>query len=778
MGKIFPKNKYTSFFNRQIKDRAFTLPVWKSVAFSDNFLKIAVALLALVTFFFLLRLAGPHIAPAAQPLVGWTLVAVLLIFKRIEKFKKPPLRIMFILVGTFITLRYLLWRTTETLVYTGPLDFIGMAALYFAELYAIIAHFLGMFTNIWPLENKPVPLPEDTSLYPSVDVLIPTYNESEDIVKITATAALNIDYPKDKLNIHILDDGATVAKRNDPKTSQSTWERHYTLRRVARELGVNYITRESNAKAKAGNLNHGIRHTRSDLILALDCDHVPTKDILKNTVAWFLKDEKLAFVQTPHFFINPSPIEKNLAMFQDAPGENELFYRSMHIGLDFWNSSYFCGSAAVLRRKYLEEVGGISGETITEDCETAFSLHKRGYSSVYIPRPVVCGLSPETFDDLILQRSRWAQGMTQIFVLKNPMLTKGLKLPQRLCYFNCCLFWFFGVTRFIFFIAPALFLLFGMKVYFASLDQVLSYALPHIIGGVILMDFLYGKFRWPFFSELFESIQSLFLMRVVFSVLANPRKPSFKVTPKGKNLENEVLSGLSLPFFLMSLILFIAIPVAAMKWFKYPLYRDVIIITFGWCIFNFSLAMACFGAFFEKRQMRRHHRLWAKGKALIFFTRLKETLEADIQDISMSGIGLSFKLNLPLVPKEHITFETRDCYGERYEMEARMQRIIREGDQYTCGCEFMISDAEQSARAVNFAYGDSQRWVDFWERKTKSANPLWTLLFIIQMMVKGLKASTIALFEFILFPIRDYIRAVIQRLEKRLVRKIEAPLAN
>ncbi|HCZ10740.1 MAG TPA: cellulose synthase catalytic subunit (UDP-forming), partial [Nitrospiraceae bacterium] len=367
-------------------------------------------------------------------------------------------------------------------------------------------------------------------------------------------------------------------------------------------LGVNYITRETNIKAKAGNLNHAMNHTSSDLILVLDCDHVPARDILSNTVGWFLKDEKLAFIQTPHFFINPTPIEKNMAIFNDAPSENEMFYRGNHLGLDSWNSSFFCGSAAVLKRKYLEEVGGISGETVTEDCETAFSLHKKGYSSVYISRPMVCGLSPDTFNDFILQRSRWAQGMTQILILNNPLFTKGLKFYQRLCYFNNCFFWFFGMSRFIFYIAPAAFLIMGLKVYFASVNQVLAYAVPHVIATVILMDFFYGKFRWPFFSELFESIQSLFLLPVVFGVLANPRKPTFKVTPKGKSLENDFLSGLALPFFLLCAVLLTAVPMALVKWFKYPLYRDVIAITLVWCLLNLSLAMASFGAFFEKRQ--------------------------------------------------------------------------------------------------------------------------------------------------------------------------------
>jgi cellulose synthase (UDP-forming) len=700
-----------------------------------------------------------------QYILGWGMVFVLIIFNKIERFKKPPLRILFVLLAVFINIRYLYWRTTETLVFENAADTIGTLLLYGAEVYALSLHFLGIFANIWPQEAKIMPLPEDTALYPSVDVLIPTYNESIEIVKITVIASLNIDYPKDKLHIHILDDGATIAKRNNPDSSASAWERHYDLRRMARDLGVNYITRERNVQAKAGNLNHALYHTDSDLVIVLDCDHVPAKDILKNTVGWFLKDEKLAFVQTPHFFINANPIEKNIDVLGDAPSEHEMFYRANHPGMDFWNSSFFCGSAAILRRTYLEEVGGISGETITEDCETAFSLHRKGYNSIFISRPMVCGLSPETFDDFILQRSRWAQGMTQLMVLNNPLFTKGLKFYQRLCYFNNAFFWLFGISRFIFFVAPTAFLLFGLHVYFASVNQVLAYAVPHIISSILLTDFFYGKYRWPFMGELFESIQSLFLMPVVLAVILNPRKPSFKVTPKGKNLENESLSGLTLPFYIMCLVLFSAIPMAVMKWYKFPLFRDVIFVTICWTMFNFSMAMAAFGAFFERRQIRRHHRMWAKGKLLVYLPRLKQTVEGSIQDISLSGIGISFSLPFPLKPHEHIQLEARDSFGERYTMEARIQRAIPKGDNtYVCGTEFLIRSEEDYATSIRFVYSDSQRWVDYWNRNTVKASPFKVLIFIVKMSLKGYKTIVHASFIFVFSPLRLLFKHVAARL--------------
>ncbi len=724
-------------------------------------------LLLAAALYLFLHLTRVYLPPRDQFAIGWSLVLALLVLSRLERAGKPPLRIIFIALSAFLSIRYAVWRTTETLVYTGPLDFAGMLALYAAEMYAIVLHLLGAFTNVWPLESKIMPLPADPASYPSVDVFIPTYNEPIDIVRVTATAALNLDYPKDKLRVFILDDGATAAKRKDPRTGPAAWERYYAFKGLAAELGAGYIARERNDKAKAGNLTHALNHTGSDLVLVLDCDHVPARDLLKNTAGWFLKDEKVAFVQTPHFFINPNPIEKNMSIFKDAPSENDMFYRGIHPGLDLWNASYFCGSAALLRRRCLEEIGGIRGETITEDCETALSLHRRGYKSVFIPRPMVCGLSPETFDDLILQKSRWAQGMAQILVLSNPLFAKGLTPYQRLCYFNSCFYWFFSFSRVIFYMAPAAFLLLNLKVYFASVPQVLAYAIPHVAGSVMLTGFLYGRFRWPLFSEFFEGIQSLFLVPVVFSVLANPRKPAFHVTPKGKSLDEAFISGFALPFLLLTSVLILAIPAAVVKWFHYPAYRDITAITFVWCVLNLFLAIASFGAFFESKQVRRHHRLWSSSKTLVFLPRLNLALEARMEDISLSGVGLAFTLDRPLEPYETLILETRNSYGKKFRIEARVQRHARRGDEYVCGCEFLKSDKKVSSEAIELVYGDSQRWADFWGQKTKPAETAWVAGFLFRSVLRGARLLLVAAGPLIVAPALARARSWARRLAAR-----------
>ncbi|MEK7846325.1 MAG: glycosyltransferase, partial [Nitrospinota bacterium] len=296
---------------------------YKPETFRQTAIYLALSVSIIIIIFFSDKLMNiPH-----EILTGWGLLCLAFILNKMESFKNTPGRLFFIFITALISIRYFFWRTFETLIYTGPLDLIGMALIYSAECYAITIHILGMFINVLPLNRSPLPLPDNPSDLPTVDVFIPTYNESEEIVRLTVTAATHIDYPKEKIYIHILDDGSTFAKRNNHDTSHSAWERHYSFKRMASELGVNYITREDNSHAKAGNLNNALKNTHGDIILFLDCDHVPTRDILKNTVGFFINDVKLFLVQMPHFFINPTTVEKNIGSFSSAPGENDMFYQ-------------------------------------------------------------------------------------------------------------------------------------------------------------------------------------------------------------------------------------------------------------------------------------------------------------------------------------------------------------------------------------------------------------------------------------------------------------------
>lgn len=146
--------------------------------------------------------------------------------------------------------------------------------LLFAETYAWIVLVLGYFQVVWPLNRQPVPLPKDMSLWPSVDIFVPTYNEDLNVVKNTIYASLGIDWPKDKLNIWILDDGGREE-----------------FRQFAQNVGVKYIARTTHEHAKAGNINNALKYAKGEFVSIFDCDHVPTRSFLQMTMGWFLKEK-------------------------------------------------------------------------------------------------------------------------------------------------------------------------------------------------------------------------------------------------------------------------------------------------------------------------------------------------------------------------------------------------------------------------------------------------------------------------------------------------------
>ena len=545
-------------------------------------------------------LAFQPVGSDVQLIVSTLTIIFLYVITRIGS--KGPWRYIALATTSIIVLRYVYWRTTSTLPpIDDPVSFVPGIILYLAEMFCIFMFFVSVFVVSDPITRKPPREQEDKDL-PNVDVFVPSYNENKEILSLTLAAAAAMDYPKDKLHVYLLDDGGTDQKRNhpDPEIAEAANERARQLKQLCVDLGVNYLTRAENVHAKAGNLNSGLENSMSELVAVFDADHAPEAGFLKATVGYFADDQDLFLVQTPHFFANPDPVERNLGTYTHMPAENEMFYTMIQKGLDRWNAAFFCGSAAVLRREALEEVGGFSGITITEDCETALELHSRGWNSVYVDKPLVTGLQPETFSSFIGQRSRWCRGMIQILLLKNPLFKQGLTLPQRIGYMSSCFYWLFPLVRLSFLLAPILFIIFNLKIFNASADEFLSYTITYLVASEILRNYLYGHYRWPWISEVYEYAQSIFLVRAIISVILNPRKPTFNVTDKGVSLTQRQLSNLAWPFFAIFAGLAFVLYMGIHRYETEPALGDLILITGAWNLLNLIIAGAALGIVTEQ----------------------------------------------------------------------------------------------------------------------------------------------------------------------------------
>lgn len=626
--------------------------------------------------------------------------------------------------GTAIVMRYVYWRTTSTLPPINQLEnFIPGFLLYLAEMYSVMMLALSLFVVSMPLPSRPSRAASPGN-YPSVDVFVPTYNEDAQLLANTLAAAKAMDYPADKLTVWLLDDGGTLQKRTSANLleDQMAKARHQELQILCADLDVRYLTRDRNEHAKAGNLNNGMQHSQGELLAVFDADHAPARDFLLETVGYFEDDPKLFLVQTPHFFLNPDPVERNLRTFEKMPSENEMFYGIIQRGLDKWNASFFCGSAAVLRRQALNQTGGFSGVSITEDCETAIDLHAKGWNSVYVDRPLIAGLQPATFASFIGQRSRWAQGMMQILRFKFPILKRGLSIPQRLCYMSSTLFWLFPFPRTIFLFAPLCYLFFDLEIFTASGGEFLGYTLAYMVVNLMMQNYLYGSFRWPWISELYEYVQTVHLLPAVISAILNPRKPSFKVTAKDESVLVSRLSEISRPFFIIFGVLVLALIVTVYRVYTEPYKADVTLVVGGWNLLNLILAGCALGVVSERGELSATRRV--KVTRRCEFGLDDKWYSATIDDVSVNGARVNVYAktigSLPVDTRGLIRFKP---HGSKIEeiLPVAIRNTQVDGDIITMGCQYLPEVAHHHSLVADLIFANSQQWTEF--QRSRRGNP-------------------------------------------------------
>ncbi len=537
--------------------------------------------------------------------------------------KKRSISVIMVVMSFLMSTRYIYFRATQTLHFNSEIETILGIGLFLADLYVWVMLLLNYLQTIWPLKREIVPLPEDMNLWPTVDVYVPTYNESLDVVRDTVLAAQCIDYPKDKMKIYILDDG----KRSE-------------FAMFAADVGVGYITRNDNSHAKAGNLNHAMKLTNGELICVFDCDHVATRIFLQATVGGFLKDPKLALVQTPHFFYSPDPFERNLSVGRNIPNEGMLFYGPIQRGNDNWNATFFCGSCAVIRRSALEEIGGFAVETVTEDAHTALKMQRLGWGSAFIDIPLAAGLATERLVLHIIQRTRWARGMTQIFRLDNPLFGRGLTFQQRLCYLSAMLYYQFAIPRIIFLTAPLAYLLFNLNIIYSSASLVFAYALPHLFLSIYLNSRLNGRYRYSFWGEIYDLVLAFHIVLPTVVTMLFPKRGKFNVTDKG-GLLNVGYFDFSVvrPHLVIAFLLLIAVVwgiVRAFAWDHFAVDPKVIVLNVGWGLYSLIFLLAAIAVARETRQTRKTIRIDVKIPALIHYASGISS-RSETADLSMGG---------------------------------------------------------------------------------------------------------------------------------------------
>jgi cellulose synthase (UDP-forming) len=355
---------------------------------------------------------------------------------------------------------------------------------------------------------------------PGVAVLIPVLNESPDIVRAVLSKSIKINYPNFEIYL--------IESSKDREICKETFK-------IARELQVNFIRRRTLRGYKAGSINDAIKELGDDVeyILLLDVDHLPKPNFLKDLIPLLDENPDLSFIQTPQFFTGNKYDKLSLVYsFQQ-----HIFYKHMCRGLDVNNTTLICGTNVIIRLSHLNEVGGLDENCITEDVATSFSLHSKGYKSIYIDHVYAEGLSPPSLSAYYIQQTRWAYGTFQNVknVIKQFIThPKRLKTVQWWEYLILHGTWYFmGFAMFLWVIYPILILLLNIQPLKSGLTSITFIIFIILLG----CQFYTGTSERDFKIKDLILAQGLFLS--LFTVYINAffmvlfrKNIGFRVTPK------------------------------------------------------------------------------------------------------------------------------------------------------------------------------------------------------------------------------------------------------
>lgn len=433
--------------------------------------------------------------------------------------QKNLFKFIFYTLTILLTFTYIIYRIFFTIPTTlGIIALISSILVLFIEIWESL-DFFAYYLNILCVKKTSPKIPDLSNItqYPDIDVLIATINEHESLLKNTITACKNMSYPdKSKIHIYLCDDGNRA-----------------NIKKLAENLGVNYLSRITNKNAKAGNYNHALNHITSPFVATFDADMAPTPNFLLTTLPFFFTGtDEIGFVQLPQSFNNPDIFQLRFKLENKIPFEQDYFYHSIQIAKNTTNSAIYCGTNALFSRKALNSCNGFATGTISEDIATGMMIESKGYKCLALNNVEAYGTAVNDLSGFVKQRSRWARGCVQILKKYNILKNKGLSFKQKIEYLSCISYWFFGVRRMVYLLTPLLFSIFGVIIVDCNLTTFISIWLPTYILKRFTLDIFEGNKRSSTWNKIYETILTPVLCKEVLKEFFGFGNTKFEVTPK------------------------------------------------------------------------------------------------------------------------------------------------------------------------------------------------------------------------------------------------------
>lgn len=435
-------------------------------------------------------------------------------------------------------------------VFTAILKIVYTVCLVLLFIFSMNSLTLSILYLINRKKVWGVPTPEMKVPWPNVTIQLPVFNERYMIDRLLK-AMTALDYPKDRLQIQVLDDSTDSTKDH---VARLVAEYHNN------GVNIQHLHRDDRSGYKAGALEAGLQVSSGDFLAVFDADFIPEPDWLKSVVPFF-QDEKIAFVQTRWGYLNNNYnfITHLISMALDA---HFVVEQTARAGSGLLMS--FNGTAGMWRKTAVEEAGGWQGDTLTEDIDLSFRTEMAGWKYVYAPNIVVLSELPVQIDAFKKQQVRWVKGNMQVSKkLMGKLLKAKIPFGQKLMGFIHLnmLFLPYAATLL------TIILTFPVSVFIPKFLNLFGWTALGFLGPI----FLYSLARTEFNPKLYKRVIDLpFLSMIGVGISVNcswailcgfsSKSGVFERTPK-YNLQNShetwAMSAYSLPISPITAIEFI-----------------------------------------------------------------------------------------------------------------------------------------------------------------------------------------------------------------------------
>ncbi len=281
---------------------------------------------------------------------------------------------------------------TETLILGAYFFILSILAVYGWHRYYLVYLYMKH-------KGREVARPEVPAEWPEVTVQLPLYNEMY-VVDRLLQAVCRMDYPRDRLEIQVLDDSTDETQ----EIARLAVQRYAAL-----GFDIKYLHRDERTGFKAGALDAGLRVARGRFVAIFDADFVPRPDFLKRTIPYFA-EPRVAMVQARWTHLNGdySLLTRVQSILLDA--HFVLEHGGRNRSGRFFN---FNGTAGVWRREAIASGGGWQHDTLTEDLDLSYRTQLEGWQFVFLPDVEAPAEVPVEMNAFKSQQHRWAKGSIQ-----------------------------------------------------------------------------------------------------------------------------------------------------------------------------------------------------------------------------------------------------------------------------------------------------------------------------------------------------------------------------